>query len=707
MRLERLRQMSLGELALRGRQEASKWLDRMGAEPRPPRAPRAPALSGRLLALDPAVPALVAQRWPESAAAAVAAADRVLAGRFDLLGYRGLSFGDPVDWHLEPVAGRRLPRVHWSRIDALDADQVGDSKVVWELGRMQWLVTLAQACRITGEARYAAAAAAAVRGFLDANPPGLGIHWSSSLECALRIVSWSWTLGLLGPERLGRALAGEMAASLAMHARHVERYLSFAYSPNTHLTGEALGLLYAGLTQPELPRAARWRLQGIDILRAQFPRQVLEDGVYFEQAAAYQRYTADIGLHLLLLARAGGFQVPDDFTALLCRLLDALLWLRRPDGSLPAIGDADGGWLLPLTPREPGDLRATFAVAAALLSRADYAWAAGGATPEVAWLLGRRGVESVDALSPAPPADPPSRVFPRGGYVVMGSGWRPDAHQLVFDVGPLGCPVSGAHGHADLLSIQCSAFGELYVTDAGTYAYTGAPEWREFFRGSRAHATLTVDGRDQAEPAGPFSWRQRPQAQLRHWLSAGGLDFADGSHEAYAQGAEPLVHRRRVLFVKPRYWVVLDELQGTGRHAFELRFPFTPRSLSVDPSLWVRAAGAHGRGLLLKVMSEAPLKARVRQGQTWPIEGWVSPDYGQRVPAPTVVFAGEGALPLRLLTLLLPVEDVSAAPPEVGALPGPDGAGPIGIAFADGESVSFADDQVVICRPAAEEEVFP
>jgi hypothetical protein len=321
--------------------------------------------------------------------------------------------------------------------------------------------------------------------------------------------------------------------------------------------------------------------------------------------------------------------------------------------------------------------------------------------PEVGWLLGAAGVEAVDRLVPAPPAEAPSRLFPQGGYAVMASGWQRDSHRVVFDAGPLGCPVSGAHGHADLLSIQCSAFGETYLVDPGTYAYTADPRWRDFFRSSRAHATVVVDGLDQAQPAGPFAWKQRPQARVRNWVSAGGLDLADGCHEAYAQGPDPVVHRRRVLFVKPRYWIVVDELEGAARHGFELRFPFSPRPIAVDPSLWVRAFGRAGRGLLMRVLADVPLTVSIRQGHTDPIDGWVSPDYGQRVPAPTVVFAGEGRLPVRLLTLLVPAERASAPPPAVVARPGADGAGPNGIAFETGETVSFAEDGVLIHRPSA------
>ena len=47
-----------------------------------------------------------------------------------------------------------------------------------------------------------------------------------------------------------------------------------------------------------------------------------------------------------------------------------------------------------------------------------------------------------------------------------------------FDVGPLCCPVSCAHGHADLLAIECSIFGDAVIVDTGTYGYTGEAKAR-------------------------------------------------------------------------------------------------------------------------------------------------------------------------------------------------------------------------------------
>src|SRR3989442_141428 len=370
MRLERVLQMPVAEVLGRGRQEASKWVDRLAVVATPATRP-APATQQ--------VAGIIPARFFEGAANAdttarvvaqmqsrdwiLATADAVREGRFDLLGYRGLDFGDPVDWHLDPISGRRAPLVHWSRLHPLDPAEVGDSKVVWELSRHQWLLHLGQAYRLTGEARYAEAFARYVREWIRANPIGIGINWGSSLEVAFRVVSWSWALVLFeGSPALSADLLAEMLAGIGDHARHIERYLSHYFSPNTHLTGEALGLFYAGVLFPEFPHARQWRARGAEILVQQCERQVLEDGVYFEQSTCYQRYTAEIYLHFLILAARNGIAVPDIVADRLRKLLDFLMVVRRPDGSMPQIGDADGGWLLPLVPRAPDDLRGVFSV---------------------------------------------------------------------------------------------------------------------------------------------------------------------------------------------------------------------------------------------------------------------------------------------------------------------------------------------------------
>ena len=278
----------------------------------------------------------------------------------------------------------------------------------------------------------------------------------------------------------------------------------------------------------------------------------------------------------------------------------------------------------------------------------------------------------------------------------MRHGWDARGHQLIFDVGPLGCPYSAGHGHADLLSVQCVAFGLPFLEDAGTYCYTPDRRWRDFFRGSRAHSALTVDGRDQAEPAGPFSWKERPAARLRRWQSTDRFDYADADHDAFARRSDRVIHRRRVLFVKPDYWLIADDVLGEEEHLVEVRFQFAPMVVTVDATGAARAYGFGRRLLQVHPFASVPLSAEVREGAIDPTDGWLAPDYGVRRPAPVLVYRLRARLPVRLLTLLLPSDDPFGPPRPVAALAG-DASGPAGIVFEDnGETARFEGDSALV-----------
>jgi hypothetical protein len=532
------------------------------------------------------------------------------------------------------------------------------------------MVTLGQAYRLTGSEPYANAIIEHHRAWTNDNPPGYGINWASSLEVAYRLIAWCWALFLIRDSRsLSHEALSHILTSIWAHARHVERYLSYYFSPNTHLTGEALGLFYAGVLFPEFRRARRWRTLGREILVRESERQILPDGVYFEHSTWYQRYTLETYFHFIILAAQNGVSTPVRVLRRVAAMLDFLLAVRRPDGSMPQIGDADGGYVLPLARRPVEDFRGVFAVGAALLGNQDSAWAAGAAEAEVRWLLGDDGVRTLRELEHPRPSAGSSRLFPDGGYIVMRSGWDPAAHHMIFDVGPLGCSRSAGHGHADLLGIQCSVYGEPYIVDPGTFCYTPDAGSRDFFRGTFAHSTVVVDGAPQAEPAGPFQWRRRPSARLLRWISTDEADIAEGEHDAYAMLSEPVRHRRRVVFVRSRYWIVIDDLDGRGDHEIALGFQFAPMAVLVDTDLWVRASRGHASALLVGAFATARLKVEVLEGQTDPPRGWVSTNYGQRQPAPRLVYSAMASLPFRIVTLLLPQRHVSDPIPDVRPIP--------------------------------------
>ncbi|MDP1930772.1 MAG: alginate lyase family protein [Gammaproteobacteria bacterium] len=623
-------------------------------------------------ASDVLVPELINLYLPQARLDIIKSADAVCAGEFDTLGYGRLRFSDKdnhhkINWHLDAVSGKVSPLLHWSRINPLDFSQVGDHKVVWELNRHQWMIELALAWQLTGEERYALVFMQRVRAWMQDNPPGIGINWCSSLEVSYRLISWSWALVMFrNCEALSAHMHLSMTSWLQAHAQHIERYLSVYYSPNTHLTGEALGLFYAGVLFPDITDAERWRTLGRKLLLEQLTRQVHDDGVYFEQSTRYQYYTVEIYLHFMILSQRHGDTLPENFSARLQSMLDFLLNLRRPDGSFPQIGDTDGGCLLPLVHRGSGDFRALFSVAAALFRREDYAWAAGGSTPELICLLGPPGHYGYLALKHKAPAVIASRHYPEGGYVIMRSDWRTRGHQLILDVGPLGCPDSAAHGHADLLSIQCSAYGDNYLVDPGSGNYTADPYWRNYFRSTHAHSAVTVDGLSQMEPDGPFGWRgPRSRVNLHSYDTTPLLTLVDASHDAWAHLPDPVVHRRRIMFVRQRYWVMVDDLSAQQEHEFALHFQFAPIAVTLEGNGWVRAYGERGSCLQMHVSASSLVNCTISTGERHPAAGWISDNYGHQAPAPALRCTARSALPMRFITILLPQAEADADTPDM------------------------------------------
>jgi hypothetical protein len=605
------------------------------------------------------------RRFGAARDALVARADAITQGRFDLLGRSGLDFGSPVDWQLEPTSGARAPLVHWSAIDFLDPLVCGDKKFTWELNRQQYFMTLGRAYWHTGDERYAETFAAHAAHWLDANPPKLGINWASSLEVALRAISWLWALHFFrAAPALTPALFLHLLKGLYAHARHVETYLSTYFSPNTHLTGEALGLYYVGALLPEFKRARRWRETGARVLLGQLDRHVKPDGVYLEHSTYYQRYTADFYTHFLLLARATDEPLAaadaHKLEAKLTALLDHLMYVTRPDGTTPLIGDDDGGRLAPLDDRPADDFRATLAAAACVFARGDYKHVAAAAPESLLWLLGVAGLQVYDALPAHEPAHT-SRAFPDGGYYVMRDGWTPTADFMLLDGGPHGAPaLNHAHAHADALGFDLAAAGRTLLVDPGTYTYTGARAWRDHFRTSPAHNTLTVDGESSSVPAGPFRWQHAADASTHAWHTHTRFDYFAATHDGYARLADPVTHERAVLFLKDDYWLIRDRVRAAGPHRYELNFQLAPgvaADAEEDDGAAALDATVDSGGVLRATVDGAPALTvcAFTDGGAWRVaEGWVSRCYGARTHAPACRYevAAEGAQ--EFVTCLLP-----------------------------------------------------
>lgn len=564
-------------------------------------------------------------RVPADEAEVLARAAAAERGDIGMFGYGVISLGNTPDWQRDPISGLRAPQRHWSTIPYLDRDVVGDHKVVWEINRHQYFVTFGQAYAYTRDERWPKAFVRMLDSWLEANPATIGMNWCSSLEVSYRAISWIWALQLMRESPvLDQAIMARVMAGLEAHGRHLERYLSTYFSPNTHLTGEALGLFYIGKLCPELPRARQWAALGASILNKEIDRQVLSDGVYFEQATQYHRYTIDIYLHFMLLGGSSSGRISEA----LHRMFDVLLHITRPDGTIPLIGDDDGGRLVQLDGRPPHDVRALLATGAAWLARADLAWVGRGDDAALLWLNGAAAVAMRDQLTTEHRPAELDKAFPSGGLYTMRDGWGSSASVAVIDAGPHGA-LSFGHSHADPLAVDLTLAGRALFVDAGTYTYVG--DERNAFRSTAAHNTVEIDGTGTSIPDTAFRWKTVSNATATNWTSQPEFAYFQGTHDGYRSLADPVTHERSVLHNRVGVWVVRDALSAAGAHEAVLRWHcapgLTPRSIHEARGLCQLQIeeGAASRAMLVMAGSSA--------GHQQIDDGWVSAQFGQKTRA--------------------------------------------------------------------------
>ncbi len=603
--------------------------------------PAAPA--GRFFFTPAEVPSLCAllkQVFPAQADNIILQAEKICRHRFDLLGYENLDYGAEIDWHSDVVHAKRGPRKPWFKVRYLDFEEVGDSKITWELNRHQHFVTLAKAYGLTGDDKFARAIFAQWTHWHKQNPYAIGMNWASSLEVGYRSLSWVWTYFLLQECPLFTTeLRSQWQAALNLSGRHIETYLSTYFSPNTHLLGEALALFFVGTLFPGMRSAPRWQRRGWEILEREAAKQVRPDGFYFEQSTYYHVYAVDIFLHARILAALNGIEIPAGFDQMLQRMLNVLLLLGRA-GLPPKIGDDDGGRVFDPQRNRAGHLLDSLATGAVLYRRGDFKFAAGGPREETLWLLGTKGVAEFDFLPSVVPSSASTALADSGIYLMAD---ETSGQQVLIDAGDLGSG-SGGHAHADALSICLIRNGRDLLLDPGTFEYVGDSGERARLRGTGAHSTMQVDGRDQADATGPFSWKTRPRVNVEQWITGQQFDLFQGSHDGYSRLSPPVIHRRWVFHRKGNFWMVRDLAEGQGSHQLEIAWHLGP-TISPASSKEYLFSGEAGSLALL---------AAERHGWSQSVrrDSW-SPAYGHAERASVLTFGAKVELPADFATLLI------------------------------------------------------
>ncbi len=629
--VNRLRQMSFAEVVYRIRRAIEQKVEKKkilrGWQPLPQSRVESKAV------LFGTGDALIAQ-WQCDYALDIERLNAYLSGKIDFFGHDFLDIGIPVSWHTDPVTGITSPLEFGKSLDYRDDSKVGNIKFIWELGRHQHLVPVAVAYAVTGEKKYLNYITVQISSWIQDNPYAIGVHWCSSLEVSLRLVSWSLVHSLIalrdGEQGLFSVIddTEKLGTSIYQHAYFSRYYLSLHSSANNHLIGELTGLWTACQIFDLGEKGEEWSVFSYGELERQSKQQVYDDGVNKEQASYYHLWVLEYFLFVRLVGSNIDQPFSDHFIATTERMAGFIRALSPAGGEPPQIGDADDGFVARFDPKwSASPYKDVLSVFDILHGKQPVV-----RSQKAFWYTAMvKGDLPPDSRLCEKPREYPE-VYQQGGYAMLGDA----SCHIVFDGGQLGYLGIAAHGHADALSICLALDGEWWLVDPGTYAYHSAEEWRNYFRGTRAHNTIKINDLDQSTISGSFMWSHKANAEITDCYRQNGRQIVRASHDGY----QPLgvTHRRECCFREmsdekgASELVISDLLNCTKNIQAEINFHFSPDiSLQYDEKeeYWLAKHKNSSRQLIF--ILDKCWETNSLKGQLNPINGWYSPALEEKV----------------------------------------------------------------------------
>jgi hypothetical protein len=469
-----------------------------------------------------------------------------------------------------------------------------DIRALWEPARLQHVTLLLAWLQQHPDAPDAIPvkefAGTEIMQWLADNPFLRGPHYLSAMECGLRLPLFFYALKSL--DNLTSGDTETILNAVFLHAWWIEKNLSLFSSLGNHTVCEALGLVYAGGMHRQTESGQRWLKTGINLLEQELPHQILADGGPAEQSFGYHRFVLDIYCLAISFLEINDLRNCDDFKERLLLGEEFFASFRDLSGHFPALGDYDDGYAI-----------------------------APGLSPQRLIPIEQRSA---------------CQTFETSGYtIIRGSGDT----LLTFDHGPLGMAPLYNHGHADALSVTLSVGGIPFLVDSGTYRYNGVPLYRRYFKGTRAHNTVTVDGVDQARQLTGFVWGNPCAGRLEQIVEMEWGLLIEASHDGYDRLENPVRHIRSILNGQDGSCQITDYFRGSGSHSFELNYHFHPEvTLTEKDGGWM----AERNGNRIRIELEKG-RFHLHQGEENPPLGWYSQAYNLKVPSPVLQVVRNGA----------------------------------------------------------------
>ncbi len=446
--------------------------------------------------------------------------------------------------------------------------------------------------------------------WMEACPLPTPLAWDP-YPISLRATNWIKAYVWFEPElEHDLNFAQRLRQSIWSQIRFLMDHLEYHLLGN-HLIENGRALLFAGFFFQD-SQAEGWRQKGLEILIDELEEQFLSDGGHYERSPMYHQIMLHLYTDVADLMCRQSIDVPTEMKSGIAAMRSWLGAMVHPDGEIALFNDA------------------AFAIAGSPVHQMDHTKVSDGFQP-----------------------------LPASGYFVFRNQAAGD--YLALDCGPLGPDYQPGHGHCDMLSYELSLQGKRMIVDTGVGSYYGDLAWRQYYRSTYAHNTLVIDGQEQSEIWGRFRVGRRAYPKDVQYDSDGALAYAAGSHTGYERLAGDIRHRRWLGWIDQRFWLVVDQVAGAGKHSIESLLHFHPDVEIIQPphspSFHVQVGRENSR---LMIIPWGITSAELLKGEREPIQGWYAPEFGKDIANPVLSYRAALNAPSWLGYLLWPEEgDVS------------------------------------------------
>ncbi|MCX5873093.1 MAG: hypothetical protein NTY51_07650, partial [Deltaproteobacteria bacterium] len=177
-----------------------------------------------------------------------------------------------------------------------------DIKWLWELERLQFLLWLGAAWKLTGDDKFSSLAREILDTWFNRLKYPYGVEWSSNLEVGLRLLSISRChIMCMDSPSWDAQFVSNLVSWEYLHAVHLREELTLHHTLGNHQLGEAGSLLWFAMVNPGLRESDVWKKYAFKIINKIVPNLIFSDGVYTEQSTSYLKLVAEFLLPLIFV----------------------------------------------------------------------------------------------------------------------------------------------------------------------------------------------------------------------------------------------------------------------------------------------------------------------------------------------------------------------------------------------------------------------